>query len=174
MAEFVLNRDKAIQSLLYICHKLGGAWDMYSLLKIMYFAECKHLVNYGRPITGDRMIAMRYGPVPSFAYDEVKPESIDVRYFSIEDDVIVALVNPNMDYLSNSEVKCLDLSINENSHLGFGDLKKKSHTPVYETTKKEKGLNSTISYLDLAREGNVTSEMFQYINEKIEFSRDWK
>lgn len=174
MAEFVLNREKSVNALLYVCTKLGGAWDMYSLLKIIYFAECKHLVEFGRPITGDRMIAMKYGPVPSFSYDEIKLGSIDTKYFSSEDDVIVAQSSPDMDYLSKSEVSCLDWSIEENAHLGFGELKTKSHTPIYEQTKRDKGINSVISWIDIAKEAQVSNEMLKYISEKIEFSGAWK
>ncbi len=64
MIDFPFNREKSICSMLYICNMLGGEWDKYSLLKILYFAEQKHLVKYGRPITGDNIIAMDFGPVP--------------------------------------------------------------------------------------------------------------
>ena len=46
--------------------------DPHKLAKLVYFADKEHMLDYGRPITGDRYMAMEYGPVPSFIYDLVK------------------------------------------------------------------------------------------------------
>jgi uncharacterized phage-associated protein len=44
------------------------------LLKLLYIADREALHEIGRPITGDRHVAMRYGPVPSRTYDIIKGE----------------------------------------------------------------------------------------------------
>src|SRR5260370_11079880 len=41
----------------------------YKICKLLFLADKYHLVRYGRPITGDRICAMEYGPVPSVALD---------------------------------------------------------------------------------------------------------
>lgn len=170
MKEYKLDEQKSITSLLYICQSLGGAWDKYSLLKILYFAECKHLMKYGRPITGDSMIAMEYGPVPSFSYDNVKKTSSNAKYFEVDDTVIKALVKPNMDLLAESEVECLDESIKENCGLAFGALKKKSHDAAYDEARAQGGLNSTISYLSIAKAAGAGKDLLNYISEKVELN----
>lgn len=83
MIDFPFNREKAINAMLHICNSLGGTWDKYSLLKILYFAEQKHLAKYGRPITGDNIVAMEYGPVPSISYDEVKYSKVNPHFFQL-------------------------------------------------------------------------------------------
>ena len=166
--EFDLDQKKAENSLLYICNQLGGVWDMYSLLKILYFAEIKHLLNYGRPITGDAIIAMKHGPVPSWSYDKVKPEKIDKINFDIDDNIITAKQAPQLQYLSESEIECLNESINENKDLNFSQLKAKSHNKAYEETVKIKGLNSVISYLEIAKSFGANDELLSYLYSKIE------
>lgn len=64
--------DKAVNSLLYSLHQLGGKTDMHKLCKILYFADQRHLSQYGRSITGDTYIAMKFGPVPSCVDDILK------------------------------------------------------------------------------------------------------
>ena len=68
----LFNYDKAINSLLYALQKLGGRTDMHKLCKILYFADQRHLSQYGRSITGDTYIAMQFGPVPSCVDDILK------------------------------------------------------------------------------------------------------
>lgn len=169
--EFPLNKDKANNSLLYICQKLGGSCDMYSLLKILYFAECDHLLKYGRPITGDRIVAMEHGPVPSFSYDQVKFKHFDKTLFNrSEDDVISAKVPPQLQYLSESDIESLDISISENSKLGFGQLKKKSHNAAYESAIEQKGIASTISAIEIAKSFGAKEGMIKYISQKIQYN----
>lgn len=170
MSEFILNKDKSINSLLYICQKLGGSWDMYSLLKILYFAEVKHLIKFGRPITGDDMIAMDNGPVPSFSYDEVKLRTCDGQYFDNNDEsVVTAKKEPNLRVLSKSEIKCLDESIAENFRLNFGQLKEKSHGTAWEVARQTKGCNCGMSYIDLVKEG-AGDVMVKYVADKANFN----
>lgn len=168
MFDFTLDKEKSTAALLYIIQRVGGALDMYSLLKTLYFAESKHLVEYGRPITGDRMVAMKYGPVPSTSYDSVKPNTIDAKNFSTEDTIITAKQAPNMDCLSESDIECLDQSIAENSGLSFGKLKSKSHDAAYDWAIKNAGENSTIPYEEIAKAFGADEAMIEYIKTNSE------
>jgi uncharacterized phage-associated protein len=168
MLDFTLDKEKSTAALLYIIQKVGGSLDMYSLLKTLYFAESKHLVEYGRPITGDRIIAMNHGPVPSSSYDTVKPASIDQNNFFNEDNIVTAKQAPNMDCLSESDLECLDQSIAENSGLGFWKLKSKSHDAAYEWAIKNAGKNSTIPYVEIAKAFGADEAMIDYIKTNSE------
>ncbi|SDC86512.1 Panacea domain-containing protein [Niabella drilacis] len=175
MTDFPFNKEKAIASMLHICNSLGGVWDKYSLLKILYFAEQKHLARYARPITGDNIIAMEYGPVPSISYDEIKYSKVNPQYFSIEDNVVVAKSKANTDVLSDSDLECLDESIAENKHLSFGDLKKKSHDAAYNWTVQNFGENQTIPYTEIAKAAGASENMIAFIkstSENFNFSFD--
>lgn len=172
MNDFKLDREKAINTLLYICHSQQEAsCDMYTLLKIVFFADSLHLCTYGRPITGDTMCALRYGPVPRFCYDFVKPANIDHSLFNNdEQNIIEALREPVMDVFSESDIECLNLSIKKYVGLAFPELRDQSHTRAYEKIKSEKGLNKPIPYLEIAREdGKVSEEMLKYISSRTHY-----
>lgn len=168
MFNFKLDKEKSAAALLYIIQKLGGSWDMYSLFKILYFAESKHLAEYGRPITGDTMKAMKHGPVPSYSYDSVKPAHIDNANFINEDDIVSAKHEPNLDLLSESDIEILEESIAENSSLSFGQLKNKSHDAAYDAAIKNYGLNSTMSFIEIAKAFGADENMIQYIKTNCE------
>ena len=42
-----------------------------ALMKLLYLADREALLRFGKPITGDRVVAMRHGPVLSRVYDLV-------------------------------------------------------------------------------------------------------
>jgi uncharacterized phage-associated protein len=65
------NKEKTLQAMLYTATHLTRR-DFHKVFKILYFADRKHLYDWGTPITGDTYIAMEAGPVPSRAYDMLK------------------------------------------------------------------------------------------------------
>ena len=168
MPNHSFNKDKSLSALLFICEGLGGDIDLYSLLKILYFAEQKHLVKYGRSITGDSIIAMQYGPVPSSSYNLVKPTPANKMYFYFgEQNIITCKIKSDMDFLSESDINCLSESILENKDLSFRLIKDKSHEKSYEKAwAKEK--NSVIPYIDIAIDGGASEELVKYIALNIE------
>jgi uncharacterized phage-associated protein len=129
--------NKAIEILLYITKSTSNT---YNALKIIYFADKDHLSKYGRMISNDTYIAMQHGPVPSNLYNLVKyyrgefPIPLSSKFNDLLE-VKGNLLYPNrdcdLDYLSQSEIDCLDISIKQNGKLSFSDLKAKSHDSAY-------------------------------------------
>ena len=70
-SQIIFNKEKATQSILYVANKLERR-DLHKIFKILYFAERKHLQDWGMPILGDTYIAMDAKPVPSRVYDILK------------------------------------------------------------------------------------------------------
>jgi len=62
--QFDFDAIKLGQALAYLS---AGVHDLTKLkaAKLLYFADKRHLVTYGRPITGDRYYCLDHGPVPS-------------------------------------------------------------------------------------------------------------
>jgi uncharacterized phage-associated protein len=127
------DREKAIEALLYIAQETT---NVYTVLKVMYFADKAHLEKYGRLICGDSYVAMRYGPVPSGAYDLVKSEREDVGCwtgfakpdaFTVVGNDIVPKRAAKLDLLSESDRECLDAALKKYGHLPFGALVEISH-----------------------------------------------
>ncbi len=132
------DTEKAVEALLYIAER---SCNIYNALKVLYFADKEHLAGYGRLICGDSYVAMRHGPVPSGVYDLVKyvrgdgSWRIDIpvnEAFSVQGRNIIPHRKANLDFLSESDIKCLDAAIEQYGHLSFGQLRRLSHDDAYK------------------------------------------
>lgn len=132
--------EKAIEVLLYIAQRCP---DMYTALKVLFFADKEHLSKYGRLICGESYVAMSHGPVPSGTYDFIKhvrdglsvfSEDIGLESaFSVDGNRIQPSRKPNLELLSQSDIECLDAAIKKYGHMNFGELKRVSHSdPAYQ------------------------------------------
>lgn len=178
MFQFKFNEQKALSVFLYISFTLikrGIKPDIHKIFKIMYFADIKHMVGFGRPVVTDYYIAMPDGPVPSQVYDIVKSVRGDSaicakgkynQYFGIQGRYIVApKANADMDELSQSDIECLNKALEENQHLTYNQLKKKSHDEAY---KKATNKDSKISLGDMAQVHGASAAAIAYIRELAE------
>lgn len=64
----VFNKEKTAQIAAYFLWKCGEM-QYLKLMKLMYLAERKYLIDYGARLTGDRLVSMKYGPVLSNTLD---------------------------------------------------------------------------------------------------------
>lgn len=136
------DAEKAVEAIIYIVNKVPDA-TLHSISKILYFADQKHIVDYGRFITSDTYVAMKHGPVPSSTYDILKFVRGDKRichadhakaHLVIKDRYnVLAKREANLEELSDSDIECLDYSIAENGSLSFDELVAKSHDAIYDT-----------------------------------------
>jgi uncharacterized phage-associated protein len=177
MVRFNYDKDKSIASILFILNKLGKT-DFHKVFKILYFADQKHLTKYGNPITGDIYIAMKNGPVPSKVYDILKTVRDNVKFnvtlkeltdlFEIHGNhEVTAKVNANLDFLSESDIECLESSIEENKNLSFDELTEKSHKDAWNKASRD----NELSFLDIAIEGGANNVMVSYIETVSENQR---
>lgn len=80
---FPFQIDKTMQAIAALLHFHGTKEMSYlRLLKLLYIADRESLRETGRPITGDRVVAMAHGPVLSSVYDLVKGEHTAWRVWS--------------------------------------------------------------------------------------------
>jgi len=120
-----LDAEKALEAIVYVSHKTQ---NLFNIIKTLYFADIFHLENYGVLITGDSYIAMEDGPVPSGAYDLIKlvrgdeftydskiidahPENAIKVIKDGNETTVFPLREHNPDYLSESDIECLDKAI---------------------------------------------------------------
>lgn len=162
-----------VNSLLYILNKFEGrTTDSHQLFKILYFAEQMHLSRYGKSITPDKYAAMKYGPVPSTGFRIVNcsksdgdfGESINEasKLINVKGYTITSNSEVDMDWLSSSEISCLDQSFEENKSLSFGQLTDKSHDSAWD---------NAYHYMDkgeIAKAGGANEDMVKYITSKDE------
>ncbi len=167
--------QSTINAILYVLQKLGGRGDFHRIFKVLYFADQKHLTRYGSLINDDKYIAMKNGPVPSMAYDILKAlrgEGLLIShktdfepYFNLISSYEVESKKEfDVDELSESEIACIDESIEENGRLNFNQLTDKSHDKAWEKSSED----CEMKIDDIADAGGANKEMVQYINEIIE------
>lgn len=78
MARLTPNKPKIVEALLFLIEEAavhGRTLTQYDLVKSIFIADYWHLRKFGRPISFDNYVAMKFGPVPSATYDMLKPRS---------------------------------------------------------------------------------------------------
>lgn len=110
------NKKKAIETILYLTSKISAP-DVYAVCKMIYLADKYSLSNYGRFIFGDTYSAMLEGGTPSDAYDLLKDaRKREINGIIVNGNDICASRKPNLDYLSESDIKSLDKIIAKYEH----------------------------------------------------------
>lgn len=159
------DAEKAIEVLLYIARQVP---DTYTALKVLYFADKDHLAKYGRLICGDSYVAMDKGPVPSGTYDIVKYVRGDgaclfaiplEEAFAVQGHDILPHREPNLDFLSESDIECLDSGIEQYGRRSFGQLKKLSHDEAFKSADK----NDFISLEAIVKSLPNSDHLWDYI-----------
>ena len=109
---FRLNVDKAIEAAGILLHEQPRKRTNYMrLLKLMYLAERATLHKSGRMITGDHLVVMKRGPLPSGIYNMIKGEHLEAPHWSafIERDHydVQMIADPGVEHLSRSDIETL-------------------------------------------------------------------
>jgi uncharacterized phage-associated protein len=171
----VFDFDKTINSALYVSEKINTK-DFHKIFKILYFADRGHLAKYGRTITGDTYIKMKNGPVPSNLFnifqsirDNRSFQGKDMKeYFTVHDGYFV---NPeketDLESLSITDTKELDISIAKYGRMPFGLLTAISHDLAWEYAEDKKA----IAIENILREAGEDEEYISYIVEDINLQK---
>lgn len=168
----LFDKDVTLNAVLYILEKMGGRADMHKIFKTLYIADQFHLSKYGRTITGDVYIAMEFGPVPSKTDDIFKSIRGDsyfkagelIKYLHFVNRYIVEpSMKSNTDYLSDTDIECLDKAIERCKNKTFAELTRMTHDFAYQNTKRDRAM----SFKDILREIGETEEYVDYISEKM-------
>jgi uncharacterized phage-associated protein len=69
---FRFHFDRSLQAAAYFVKLAGGEMHYIHLLKLLYIADREYLIQYGEMITGDRVCAMKHGPVLSNILNLIK------------------------------------------------------------------------------------------------------
>jgi len=109
---------------------------------MLYLADKTSLEKYGRFIFGESYSAMKEGATPSKSYDILKQiaeeHSDDLR---VAGNAVVALRDANLDYLSESDIECLDQTIaiyDKNPHKMYRDAHDDAWEKAWETRGKKR------------------------------------
>ena len=110
---FEFNQAKAIEAILYLSNKVSDP-DKYGICKLLYLADKLSLEKYGRFIFGESYVAMKEGATPSNAYNLLKRAACNpVGGLKVEANRVIPLREPALDWLSESDIECLDQIISK-------------------------------------------------------------
>jgi len=167
MSKF-LDVKKTIETIVYVSRNTN---DLFHIMKILFYADKFHLENYGRLITGDYYKAMKDGPVPSGAYDiikyvrgdgKVQIEGNPEKAFVVEENKkIIPLRKPDLEYLSESDIECLDKAIDIYAPMSFNELWETVHE---EQSYNDAKPNSNIPLISIIKSLSNSDEILEYLN----------
>jgi len=151
---FRFRPEKAAEAIEVIARAKPGL-TQYFVGKILYLADKSHFLDWGRPITFDRYVAMKHGPVPSAVrnmlaaaagtdagMDEERLATAATHAAELAGHVRVELdvklngelqhVYPisnqlEVKHLSGTDLECLEAAINEHGSSDFGSLRTMTH-----------------------------------------------
>jgi uncharacterized phage-associated protein len=176
-------------TILYILKSFPEGIDYIKLFKIMYFAQQNHILKYAKPIFNDTFHAFKHGPVPSFSYkcfkmlegDSIIPVKDDLKIFtdafsiSKEPQLICRKEDPNMDYLSVSNIKSIDQTIEKYGKMKSNELSKLSHDKAWHKAAKRARKDpddDRITIIDIAIAGGADEKFIHYLRE-IQFIKKY-
>ena len=112
------DAEKSLAATAYLAKQSGET--IYTILKMIYLVDRAHLKRYGRPVTGDKFIAMKEGATPSRIYDSMKflrgerkkrnwlPNAEKFLKVDPKTHDVSVVKMPGLDVLSASDMECLD------------------------------------------------------------------
>lgn len=141
--------DRIIAAVAYAIHiaeQSGVRFTQYDVVKTLFLADRSHLNDFGRLVSGDKYVAMVHGPVPSTAYDLLKPEAQVQRAYGIDKlpwsadrgrnpktyEFFSADVHVANEILSPSDKEAIVSAASVIRSLSFGQVRKLTHEdPAY-------------------------------------------
>ena len=144
MISFTFNPEKMASAVAYVVQERPGL-TKGQIGKLLYFADKQHLLEYGRPITGDVYKAVAQGHIPSNGLNMIDRNACCVgsgaveclaKYGELVADRVFVLKNaPNMRVFSKSDRRVLDQVLETLGNLSAPELEKKSYAePSWKMT----------------------------------------
>lgn len=153
---FQFNGQKAIEGILWLAQMDPGHVDIYKIVKAFFFGDLFHLNRYGRPISGDHYVAMKYGPVPSETYHLLSRDRLTVaeypeEFFDLKDNFVVGKRKPNLELFSESDIEALEIGWQTVKDLSFQQVLRLAHDhPAYQKTWENRRTDAdNINFSDL-------------------------
>ncbi len=160
--KFTFNERKAVQAAARFISHSGGEMNYLALMKLLYLADREALIRLGRPITGDKVVAMKHGPVLSRVFDLVsrKKRSLPASQwhkFIPRPNAYVCTVKfsdlPDVSALSEAETAIIDEVFAR--HRGKSEWELVEFTHSLPEWHDPKDSSVPIAYEDILRAGKV-------------------
>lgn len=159
--------------------------DVYSIVKTAYYAQQLHFVHWALPIFNDRIAALPFGPVPSNLYNILRlsrgeenerrflqQEGLDAISDAIgfDSESFYVKEEPDLNYLSESNIECLNEAIQKVAFMNFDNIVKDTHGIEWRRAYCESP-NKIMDNLNIAREGGAAEDVVEYLQDALEWKR---
>lgn len=133
----ILNQEKYQNTILYLCHELGGqVRGKKKLAKLLYFVDFDMYENSNASITGDVYKKLPMGPVPS-SLEEITDAMVNSGILSVKQnegtngylptEVYSCNKEPNLSIFNEDEIKMLHRVVSKYGQLNGKQLEDLSH-----------------------------------------------
>lgn len=164
-AWYNVNSRKALETIVWFANRQNPI-DFYHVLKILFYADKKHLNEHGRPILGDTYDALPHGPVARTVYALLKrDDALEAQFLEddrnpYEDEAftvsnrywISPLRSPDLTCFSDSDIDALEWAFNEYGGKTFAELEEETHKERAWRNARERG--DAIDYKDMLDGGD--------------------
>ncbi len=152
---FMFKFDKALQAAAYLLRRESSREMNYMrLLKVLYVVDRESIRLTGQPITGDRIAAMKRGPVLSDIFDLIKGEHLKSPEWArtiLREQYNVRLVNdPGQASLNRFEIETLERIAEECRALDEWGMVQYTHDHCPEWTKNAPKESEKMKWIPLA------------------------
>ena len=163
-----LDHTKRLEVLLYVASRVGCVSRIHT---IIYFANRYHLERYGRFVINDFAVIrndeivllilhnMIDGLVKKFHHYQEITESLNYHVRQSGARMLTPKRMANLDYLSESDIECLNEAINKIKSMSFRDLERFSHDSLYYTADQ----NNEISIDEIINHSFNADKLREYI-----------
>jgi hypothetical protein len=136
----------ALESILYIACRLPNP-TIHEVLKVRYAADRLHLATHGFMASGDRYVAMKFGPVASGTYNIMKAARGEASEFisqemrdivadgslKVVDKSVQAARDAELDWIAPTDIVAIQQAIAEEGNLSFGVRTDRSHDEAWKS-----------------------------------------
>ena len=138
--KFTFDSEKAEAAIVYLAAQRIPGLSKGKICKLIFLADKHHLVRFGRPVTGDRICAMKDGPVPSNILNMLNrfsenPNDPSIGVLSRHVSIDRKYVHPHFraeqfslgEFLSESDIESLQATIDRFGGKTFSELRSMTH-----------------------------------------------
>lgn len=153
-----MQQEKSLSTLLYILKYENSRLKIWA---IMYLADKLHLSEWGRPINFNEIYVRTEGGIAPIIAVETIESFPDQFFVELAFDRIYPYEEPNLDFLSESDIECLNQSISSLKDKPISQvlLAIESEEPI-----KNRSYGEIINWEDIILSLSNGDEVWGYIN----------
>lgn len=171
----LFNNENTSHIVGYLLWKAGSKMSYLKLLKLVYLADRKALLENGDTLTGDCYVALKLGPVPNFTYNRVKQNQfepwLECKGYGVRLTKTVNKQDPleTFDLLSENSKSILDCIWEKYGHYTKYNLSQLTHSicPEWEACKN---YNIELAHI-LKAEGYSSKKIYSTLERIAEADR---